>query len=610
MKKRFWPRLFTLLGVYVFVFLVLVFVQWMRSDVFSHKIGSLTVSGKYARLENGSLPPVRETVRGDEYDVDNSAKITFKGLEFLFGDDETAAVCIRNDGSTYAVYPRLMSLTAQYVRFVLAPDRDSESDAAVELNFYLQSEDDAEKLVLSSILPDDVDELKIPFAVLYKSALSKGENGEVYISAEGRGWRFDRPSADFEQGIVILTQKTPVLAYQQWGRQSFNLLEYIVAGSMEKSRFNEIVGLWLNKAYARWSAQIQNTDDEELVSAWVAESARRSRYESALERIPAAFANSASRTYFSSPFMGGMALAAQSKSEFERTNAARLAALLENDFAAFLREYKVFIYLAQRGYNNLFDEAIRNIRLLQPDSLTPDLLPAVFEGWWAWNVWHDGEDNPFEPLAQQARHIVAEQLTKDRQTGEVFMVVSGSIDVMYNAVLGSALAAYGEVSGNTEWAALGRSFILSCLAYSNDAGVLPSALNEYSGNIGVPESAINLDPLNVYKAVALSDYYPHAVGMSTLVRGAWLWTIAPSIAASFANNVLDFAITFPAGGAHYMLVSGIRSFSKIQMRGIDYRSDPQFENWNAPGWVYSPQEQTVLVKLVHKEPVEHIKIYF
>ena len=59
-----------------------------------------------------------------------------------------------------------------------------------------------------------------------------------------------------------------------------------------------------------------------------------------------------------------------------------------------------------------------------------------------------------------------------------------------------------------------------------------------------------------------------------------------------------------------MLISGLRSFSKIQMRDIDYRSDPQFENWNAPGWIYSPSEQTLLVKLVHRTPVEHIKIFF
>jgi hypothetical protein len=54
----------------------------------------------------------------------------------------------------------------------------------------------------------------------------------------------------------------------------------------------------------------------------------------------------------------------------------------------------------------------------------------------------------------------------------------------------------------------------------------------------------------------------------------------------------------------------VKPFSRIQLRGIDWRSDPQFEQYNAPGWMYSAAEQTLMVKIVQQEELDHIKILY
>jgi hypothetical protein len=86
--------------------------------------------------------------------------------------------------------------------------------------------------------------------------------------------------------------------------------------------------------------------------------------------------------------------------------------------------------------------------------------------------------------------------------------------------------------------------------------------------------------------------------------------MSPSIAASFENNVLDIGVSFPVNQTHYLLIPGIGAFSKIQLNNMDYRSDPQFETYNSPGWAYSASERTLLIKLVNKSQLEHIKIFF
>jgi hypothetical protein len=59
-----------------------------------------------------------------------------------------------------------------------------------------------------------------------------------------------------------------------------------------------------------------------------------------------------------------------------------------------------------------------------------------------------------------------------------------------------------------------------------------------------------------------------------------------------------------------MMIRGVRPFVRLQLYGINYPSDPQFERYDSSGWVYSPQEQTLLLKMKHRSAVERIRIFY
>jgi hypothetical protein len=82
------------------------------------------------------------------------------------------------------------------------------------------------------------------------------------------------------------------------------------------------------------------------------------------------------------------------------------------------------------------------------------------------------------------------------------------------------------------------------------------------------------------------------------------------VSASLGDDILDIAVSFPAGETHYMIIRGVRPFVKIQLYNMDFRTDPQFERYDSSGWSYNAQEQTLLLKMKHRTTVEHIRIFY
>jgi hypothetical protein len=61
---------------------------------------------------------------------------------------------------------------------------------------------------------------------------------------------------------------------------------------------------------------------------------------------------------------------------------------------------------------------------------------------------------------------------------------------------------------------------------------------------------------------------------------------------------------------HHIIIRGIRPFIRLQIHGMDWRTDSQFERYDSSGWVYYPQDQVLILKLRHRELVENIRIIY
>jgi hypothetical protein len=186
-------------------------------------------------------------------------------------------------------------------------------------------------------------------------------------------------------------------------------------------------------------------------------------------------------------------------------------------------------------------------------------------------------------------------LRKTTEGGWVFVYNEGVDDPEFNLRLGKAILVYAEATQNNLWAGIGRSLILSAISTAGENDESPSA---------------ELTSARLYRILCPLDTYPRALEINTQSGGVWAWTTAQAVSASQQGDTLDINVTFPVGETHYMLITGIRTFSRVQLYGIDFRTDTQFERYDSSGWSYSTQEQILLVKMKHRNPEETIRIIF
>jgi hypothetical protein len=214
-------------------------------------------------------------------------------------------------------------------------------------------------------------------------------------------------------------------------------------------------------------------------------------------------------------------------------------------------------------------------------------------------------------------------INKGEEDRERILVFNrGAANLEFNLRLGAGLAAYGEYAAQEVWGGIGRSLVLSVLSFVDKTGKAPLTLTRAENGDILPAmdaatgevSDETLSSARIYRQLRLGDYSAKAIGLGlgSSLNGAWAWTAAAEVTANFnqENNSLDISASFPIGETHYMLIRGIRSFNRIQLYNIPFRTDPQFERYDSSGWAYSPSEQTLMVKMKHRLTTEHILIYY
>jgi hypothetical protein len=195
--------------------------------------------------------------------------------------------------------------------------------------------------------------------------------------------------------------------------------------------------------------------------------------------------------------------------------------------------------------------------------------------------------------------------------GVVLVFQEGRADMEWNLRLGKALADWGEAADQDDWAAIGRSIVLSVLSLEKGDGFVPAGLNvdDQGHMVGGLENGQPVSSGRLYRLLRMGEYRPRAQALSPASAGLWAWTASPNISVTQEGQVLDMAISFPAGESHYMLIRGIKPFYRLQFFGMDWRSDSQFERYDSSGWVYYPQDQILTIKVKHRTPVEHMTLY-
>jgi hypothetical protein len=612
MKKRLIPKILGLLVLYFVIFIVISLVQFAPALSFSRHIGNLRISGNFEKKTAGTQYEYPNGV--EEFFVKGDTLVFFGGLEFrLFGENNDGLTYTGTDGVIHAAYPESMTLYKDRARFELSGGQ--------ELLFHANSEAGVNELIINSLVTGDVKEILLPFRVIGKTKTRNDGFGDFTVDYNNMRYAFEMGNIDEISDIISLSRDEPTVSYRVIpSYDSLDLANFIVLDSVDAPVYNKYLTGWLDAAFVNWERRINAGNfDENLVAAFLAESTQRGVLRRSFAMIPAIFRRSNAHTFLSVPFLGGLSASLNNFIVFERERMNRITSYTKTDTSAFLTEPRAFEYLANKGNYELFDSGIDYVNTLNPAAVTLDMCAGIFEGWLTWEKWRQGSENPFETLIVHAHSVISASIKKDRQGSHIFVMGESdrSVDTRYNLRTGAALAAYGEAADNNEWTAIGRSLILSALSFAADDSSISDSLDiSAGGEFTISASAGILSPAEIYTELRLSNFYPHSVGIDAISGGVFLWTVSPSVSASFTDNVLDLAITFQTGEPHYIYMVNVRPFSRIQMRNItdgsyvDWRSDREFEQYNAPGWVYSASTNVLMLKIVQQDTVDHVRIFF
>jgi hypothetical protein len=424
---------------------------------------------------------------------------------------------------------------------------------------------------------------------------------------------------DVERRLIIMNIHEPVASYGMVpGTEVFDPARFILGAARDKRQYDEALNRWLDRSFALWRVSVGDSPDrpggpdEETALAYLAESLRRGSYQSAVATLSRNFLEGNRWSFRSSAYLGRMDQGLRSSIVYEREHLSRLSRFIAEGSVEFLKDTHAIEFLAVRGQSSLIDSAAATLASINDAGPDLDLAPGIMEGYADWLSYRGDEDNPFERLADQACFSLSEGIVATHQ-GERIVVFDGEkADLEFNARLGTGLIAYGEHTGQDVWTGIGRSLILSVLAFVDETGAAPLSLRLRADGGIEADPGSSLGAAQIYRLLRLGDYSVRAAALSVPASGAWTWTAASAVTATFdqETNMLDIAATFPRGETHYMFIRGIRPFVQLRLYNIPFRTDPRFESYDSSGWIYSPSEQTLMVKMKHQLPTEHIQIYY
>jgi hypothetical protein len=613
MRKLVFPRILGLFALYGAVFVALVILQFTKQGNFTQRIGAAVVSGQYQILEEGGA-----RLNPNEYPITGGAGVFFGGLEFQMktGEGKNDFVLIDKKGDRREAVPELMAVSEDAAHFRMP--------GGTELAFTTQYAGGKPELRISGTFAEDISGADIPYRLLRSSRIRESGDGHFVIVSDGVSYTFNRSAEERE--LLSLKAEGPSILY--WAipeKKAFAPENFILPQAFTQTAYNESVTRWRDRNFSLWNRIIAGQNDEDMVIAYGGDAVRRGTYKAAVSAVSPAFLTGDKRTFVSSVYLGGMEQALRSFTNGEREKISRLSRQLNEKSLDFLRENHVFEFFSVRGYVNFIEDGTALIHAIDPASLSLEVTPGVFEGYMDLKQFRPHEDNPFERLIDQACFVISEGILRFKEInrapenagdsastpGDWILVFRNSAaDMEFNLRLGKALWAWAETSGNRDWAALGRSLVLSVLSLADGAGTAPAALL-VSGDGRVTEDARpRISSARLYRILNPGEYYPRAAGIGSGVNGIWTWTAASSVTAAQENNVLDISVSFPSGETHYMMIRGVRPFTKIQLYNIDYRTDPQFERYDSSGWIYSAPDQILILKMKHRTAVEHIRIFY
>jgi len=597
--------------VYIAVILFFIFMQLQAREEFAEKVGSLSVSGVYAKTLGGARRM-------------RHLELRFHDLRMEFSPS-SRVIAGFGAGGEKELSPNTLSQFPDGFELSL-------SDGLI-LRLTVQGAL-GERVVVTPMIPPQLQgmsSLSLPFgsadggfaAVKGIPLLAhNGPSGLIYASLTS-GSRIDMEKGRFilstgtaagSTAIVlerVLEQTDP---YLYWFSREFELVD--------EQRFAAKVESYLNGAYQYWNGVFASNPGSqaligELGISLISEAIERGEYRRTLavlsrnlRQLRAENADNPA-LYNSAAYLGNLPsfLAARQQSATEEIQ--RITGLIKAaDFSVFSTP-RLLRFILNHAPFSLAEEVLRLADSVQLETADVGTLIHLVNIYLEALEYLDVAEASSARMSEIIDRFILPAIVKIPRG--LFLSISSTGQLweadMYDSVLmGDALIRAGGALSRDSYAAIGRTLIYSALDLADTEGFLPSRIQIQNGK--AEPTGDSISPQAIYDLLPGSDYTPKEVPLYPyLYPGAWIWTASRVEEVKIDDAQYRFVFSFPVGDTHYLLVQGIRPLTSMIMHGIPWKSDLEYFRYT-DGWAYDEATQTLYVKLTHRLETEELVLNY
>ena len=450
-----------------------------------------------------------------------------------------------------------------------------------------------------------------------------GPGGVIYASLNSGS------QIDTEQGILILDTGTAensgaiilerVLQqtdpYLYWFSRDLTLVD--------AQQFTAKIQAYLEGAYRYWNGVfISNPSSQSLVGDFgislISEAIKRGDYRRTLavlsRNLRQLLAENAGNPtlYNSAAYLGNLPSFLAARQQNAALEIQRITDLITAADLGVFKTSGLLCFILNHAPFSLAEEVLRLADSVQLETAEVDTLIHLVDIYLEALAYLDVTEAGSARITEIIDHFILPAIIKT--SGGLFLGVSSpdrlapdrpvEVNLYDSVLLGNALVRAGEALTRDSYTAIGRTMIDAALDLADSEGFLPSGIRIENGE--AEPTGDPLSPQSVYELLPGSHYMPKEIPLyAYLYPGSWVWTASMLEEVKIDDTQYRFVFSFPVGDTHYLLIQGIRPLAAMIMHGIPWKSDPEYFRYT-DGWVYDEDTQTLYVKLTHRLEVEEL----
>lgn len=517
----------------------------------------------------------------------NTFQSTYKGLSLL-ADEQNPVIITTLDGRQLPV-SLLSWQESSPLNFTLFFQQD------VAVRFSVNPDDSSDFLSVEAILPENVSDVSIPYKPASGYLVTEQDARRIVISSKTQ--QYEATAHQITDQRLVMSGREQMATYSTLDSpNSFEFSMSIALPLAAETTYLETLSKFKDDFIQLASQSISESATEQLVVAYIAAMAENRQYREALDRIPSSIKTGSRRTYLSAPYFNTLA---SMNTSLVRHIDNRISMI---DYAIQQQGMDIFIVQDLAEILCTMDDREKVEDLLSIPASVEEFKPTVSQAAGIINTYtrlsalNEALAAILEPLIPPCSEIISAACTIEDGTIRL-EEHEAALPLLDSISVGMSLIAHGQHTGRQDMKSTGYLIINS------------SITNEVSSSLHV---MTELYPI----MVPANPYYPHIqiIADSTTSgngKPIWAWTVAQNAAyvRDAAGNA-TITLDFPPDEIHHAIINGIRPFTRIDIYGIQFRTDPRFEAYNSSGYTYNAETQTMFLKSLHEVQREEIKLYY